>query len=91
MLFGLGYDLGFVMLSESTALRFVCSITTCWYVAMEFFKMSPDDPVHYVLLKDRTIRCVLPPSLHLCLGKTCASKMIKQLLTVSCMVMTNLD
>ncbi|KAG0600586.1 hypothetical protein M758_11G045300 [Ceratodon purpureus] len=32
------------------------SITTCWYVAIEFFKMSPDDPVHYVLLKDRTIR-----------------------------------
>ncbi|KAG0600592.1 hypothetical protein M758_11G045900 [Ceratodon purpureus] len=32
-------------------------ITTCWYVATEFFKMSPDDPtVHYVLLKGRTIR-----------------------------------
>ncbi|XP_024358836.1 uncharacterized protein [Physcomitrium patens] len=32
------------------------SITTCWYIAIEFFKMSPDDPAYYVLLKDRTIR-----------------------------------
>ncbi|KAG0584265.1 hypothetical protein KC19_3G197900 [Ceratodon purpureus] len=32
------------------------SITTCWYVAIELFKMSPEDPMYYVLLRDRTMR-----------------------------------
>lgn len=32
------------------------SVTASWYVAIEFFKLSLDDPVHLVLLKDRHTR-----------------------------------
>ncbi|KAL3679261.1 hypothetical protein R1sor_022217 [Riccia sorocarpa] len=40
------------------AILVICtgSVATCWYVAIEFFKLSPDDPPHLVLLKDRHTR-----------------------------------
>ncbi|CAM6091949.1 unnamed protein product [Calypogeia fissa] len=35
---------------------FFGSVTASWYVAIEFFKLSVDDPIHLVLLKDRHTR-----------------------------------
>ncbi|KAL3679282.1 hypothetical protein R1sor_022238 [Riccia sorocarpa] len=32
------------------------SVAGCSYLAIEFFKLSPDDPPHLVLLKDRHTR-----------------------------------
>jgi hypothetical protein len=32
------------------------SITTSWYIALELFKMLPDDPVYLVLFKDRQLK-----------------------------------
>nr|ABK23225.1 unknown [Picea sitchensis] len=32
------------------------SMTTCWYIAIQLFKMSPRDPLYFVLLKERHAR-----------------------------------
>lgn len=56
---------GWVLYKESTwTRRFIWtallvsfgSVSASWYVAIEFFKLSVDDPIHLVLLKDRHMR-----------------------------------
>uniref|UniRef100_A0A0D6QV70 DUF1475 domain-containing protein n=1 Tax=Araucaria cunninghamii TaxID=56994 RepID=A0A0D6QV70_ARACU len=32
------------------------SMVTCWYIAIQLFKLSPQDPLYLVLLKDRHAR-----------------------------------
>jgi drug/metabolite transporter (DMT)-like permease len=56
---------GWIWYKESTWARrliwtalLICfgSVSASWYVAIEFFKLSVDDPIHLVLLKDRHTR-----------------------------------